>query len=139
MMRSHAHKIFSSCFFKKLHEFFGIPTFCLPQRDDVLITKLRGMSIMSEMVFVIRIVFYIHFSGIPIALAGHSLRSPVCPVSEFGIAEPLGILILFERRIMWLKRSLAHWKIFPLLRSCLYQQKKTDQTCKQKSFHFSGF
>ena len=45
----------------------------------------------------------VEFPGIPVAVLGHSLRPPVRPEAELGIAEPLGIAVLLQRLVGRLK------------------------------------
>ena len=52
------------------------------------------MPITIQMILIIITSLMIKFSCIPVTVARYCLRSPVCPYSEFGIPEPVRIMIL---------------------------------------------
>ena len=52
------------------------------------------MPVVLAVEFALPLVLEIHVSGIPIALLGLALRTPMGPEAELGVLKPLGRLIL---------------------------------------------
>ena len=77
-------------------QLLGIPLLGLPQVADVLVAELRGVAVVLDMVLVIAAALLVHVEGVPIALFGLALGTPVGPDAEFCVAEPLGALVLPE-------------------------------------------
>ena len=74
-----------------VHQPFRIKAFRFPQGTDVLISELRRMAVMPQMVQVLRSPLDIHISGIPVSAHGHALRAPMTPDAQFCVPEPIGI------------------------------------------------
>src|SRR5665647_175861 len=96
MMGGHTYKVFGPNLFIERHQLLRIPSLGFPQRNNVFIPEFRRVAIVGYVIFVIRTTFFVHLSGIPVALAWNGLWSPMCPDSKFCIPEPFRILILFK-------------------------------------------
>ena len=64
--------------------------------DHVLETVGRGVAVFGEVGFVIGIAREVHAACVPIAVFGFALRAPVGPDAEFGVAKPIGCLVVGE-------------------------------------------
>ena len=83
-----------------------IPLVRLPFMDDIFESKLRGMPIMCDVEIILRPALVIHVFGIPVALPGLALRTPMCPDAELRVAIPVGqMIILLQRFPARLKRA----------------------------------
>ncbi len=105
VVRAHADEILGPGLLVKLHQAIGIPLLGLPQRDDVLVAELRGVTVMLQVILVMLAALFVDAAGIPVAVHRHGLRAPMGPDAELGIAEPIRTLVLFERVHRRLKRS----------------------------------
>ena len=76
-----------------LHERLGIPLLGLEQGKDVLETELGRMTVVLYMVLVLTTTLDIHATSHPVARTFDTLRTPVGPDAELGIAEPFGCLV----------------------------------------------
>ena len=97
VMHAHADEIFRAGFLIEPHQAVGVPLFRLPERDDVLVTELRGMAVVFEVIAVTFAAGFIHVARIPIAFHRHRLRPPVRPDAELRVAEPIGAAVGFQR------------------------------------------
>ena len=52
-MAAHTHEVFRTGFFIQCHEFFRIPFFSLPERNNIFITLDGGMPITIQVILVI--------------------------------------------------------------------------------------
>ena len=71
-----------------LYQSLGIPFLSFEEGQDVLKAKLRGMSIMLYVPFVLTATLHIHRTGHPVSRTFHALRPPVGPDAKLCIAEP---------------------------------------------------
>ena len=115
VVRAHADEIVGAGLLVELHEAVRVPFLGLPQGDDVLVAKLRGMTVMFEVILVMAAALLIDAAGVPVAIHGHGLRAPVGPDAEFAVAKPLGTLILLERVHAWLERARGYGQVRPPL------------------------
>src|SRR5450756_2365024 len=67
---------------------FGIELIGLPGGNDVLEAELRGVTVRLHMVFVLPLALDVHVAGVPVAVLGSGLRSPVRPDTELGVSVP---------------------------------------------------
>ena len=108
MMVTQGKEILCTYLLVKGHQLVGIPVFSFPQRNDVLESELRGMTVMLYMVFIFIRTFHIHGTRHPVTCTFHALRSPMCPYTEFHIAEPVRHLIVHQRFPGRLELSFHH-------------------------------
>src|SRR6476659_4126243 len=87
MVRSHADEVFGSCSLVQSHQTVRIPFVRLPKRDDILVAVGRWMSVMLQVIFILRMTLLVHLSRIPIPVHRHSLGPPMRPYPEFGITK----------------------------------------------------
>src|ERR1017187_4427651 len=76
-----------------------------PGGDDVLEAELAGVPVGGDVILVLLAALHVHVAGIPVAVFGGRLRTPVRPDAELGIAEPFGNLVLPQRFTGGFKRS----------------------------------
>src|ERR1017187_7992993 len=88
-MIGHARKKFRAGLFVKSDELFRLPFVGLPFVVDILETELRRMAVFLDMEFVNLMRRVIHIYRIPVALFGLTLRTPVRPDAELGVAIPV--------------------------------------------------
>ena len=74
-----------------------IPVLGFPLMGQVFESHFRRMVEMLEMIFVLARTLFIHIMRIPVSILGNTLRSPVRPDAELGIAEPLWRFKFLER------------------------------------------
>ena len=97
VVRAHADEVLRPGLLVKLHQAVGVPLLGLPQGDDVLVAELRRMAVVCQVILVVLVALLVHAAGVPVAVHGHGLRSPVGPDAELGVAEPVGTLVLLQR------------------------------------------
>ncbi len=107
MMDAHAHEVARAGLLVHGHQAIGVPFLGLPERDDILVTQLRGMTVMLEVILVLRMSLDVEMPGVPVAEHGHGLRPPVSPDAQFRVTKPVRILILLERLKTGLERTLG--------------------------------
>ena len=111
VVRAHAHEVLGPGLLVELHQAIGIPLLGLPQGDDVLVAELRGVAVMLEVVLVVLAALLVHAAGVPVAVHGHGLRTPVGPDAELGVAEPVRTLVLLERIHRRLERPVGNRRV----------------------------
>jgi hypothetical protein len=82
-------KYFAPAFYTA-HQILGIELGAFPQWNQILIPKFRGMSVMFEVIFVLRLGLDIHVAGVPIASFQSGLRPPMRPYTKLGVANHSG-------------------------------------------------
>ena len=90
------------------HQTVGIPVLGLEQGQDILIAKLRGMTVVLTVVLVFPITLHIHLARHPVATPLYTLGTPMGPDAELRITEPLWCLVLLERLPRRFKLSRLH-------------------------------
>ena len=103
VMNAHAHEVAGAGLLVHGHQPVRVPFLGLPERDDVLVTELRGMAIMFQVVLVLRMTLLIELPGVPVAEHGHGLRPPVGPDPQLRSHEtsPDTDTVLSDSSVGW--------------------------------------
>src|ERR1035438_788976 len=104
-MISERNEIFGARLGVSLNQLFRFPLLCPPGVANVLVSKLRRMSVGFDVVVILRTALDIHAARIPVALLGNALRTPVRPNTELSVPEPIRAPIRFERLPVWTEGS----------------------------------
>src|ERR1035441_10173277 len=96
VVHSHGHEVLGAGLFIKLDQVIGVEVAAVPGVADILEAELGGVAVSLDVILVLRAVLDVHVAGIPIAVLGGGLRSPMGPHAELVVAEPLGNLVLLE-------------------------------------------
>ena len=105
VMHAHAAEIFRAGFLVELHQVVGIELVGLPGGDHVLESEFRGVAVGLHVIFVLPVALDVHVAGVPVAVLGGGLRSPMRPDAELGVAIPGGNLPVLERFARALERA----------------------------------
>ena len=88
MMYSLYNQETCSGIFIDIHQSFRTEFRRIPVAQHLLITNLRRMTVLLQMVFICRGPFYIKLTGIPVATLASCLRSKVHPNTKLRITQP---------------------------------------------------
>ena len=76
----------------ELDQRIRVPALRLPFVDPVLEAEAGRVVLRVDVVFVLPAALEVHVAGVPVSVFGLTLRPPVGPDAEFGVAEPFGAL-----------------------------------------------
>ena len=96
MVDAHAHKVFRARLLVELHQMVRIELIGRPDLADIFVAEFRGMAVVLDVIFVLFAALNIDIAGVPVAILGGRLRSPVRPDAELGVAEPFGHLVSLQ-------------------------------------------
>ena len=81
MMMGQGDKQPDAGFIIPLKKVIGFPVKKRPLGTEVLVSKLRRVAIVLQMILELLGAFCVHAAGVPITRLGHALRTPVRPDS----------------------------------------------------------
>ncbi len=104
---AHADEVTGARLLVERHQALGVPLLRLPERDHVLVARLRRVAVALEVVLVLLVALEVHVACVPVAEHRHRLRPPVRPDAELRVAEPVGAVVLGERLVGRRERALG--------------------------------
>src|SRR5262249_43967088 len=97
VMHAHADEVLRAGFLIQADQMVGIELVALPCRNDVLEAELAWMAVGRHVKLVLFVALDVDVAGVPIALLGRRLRTPMRPDAELRVTIPLGDLVRLER------------------------------------------
>src|SRR5271157_809734 len=78
---------------------------------DILISELRGVAIVLDVILILTQTLDVHVPRVPVALLGDTLRAPVRPDAELCVPKPIRTAIRFQGLPKWQKGTLRSFSL----------------------------
>ena len=87
-------EVFRSGSLEQSQQSVGIEILCLPLGNEVDVAVLGGVSVVLQVMFILRAALFIQPPRIPLALPGYGVSSPMQVNAKLGIAKPFRAFVL---------------------------------------------